>query len=56
MISLLTECFPEDDTGYPPKSRKFGIPATVINGGDGGAPTSAVCEDILIMQSLSFFY
>lgn len=50
MISLRTEWFGEVETGYPPRSLKFGIPATVIKGGDGSAATSADWAETLIFE------
>jgi len=35
MTSLLIEWLEGEATGYPPRSRKLGMPATVMNGGEG---------------------
>jgi hypothetical protein len=49
MISLRTEWRAELETGYPPRSRKLGIPATTTKGGSVGADPPADWTGTLIL-------
>ena len=52
MTSLLIEWLEGEATGYPPRSRKFGMPATVMKGGEGRVEGSGAGFGADILRSL----
>ena len=52
MTSLLIEWLEGEATGYPPRSRKFGMPATVMKGGERRVEGSGGGSGADILRSL----
>lgn len=52
MTSLLIEWLEGEATGYPPRSRKLGMPATVMKGGEGRIEGSGAGLGADILRSL----